>query len=131
MKVEVSGPQNHTPTTDGPLEVRIVVDSPDVRKGTAFLGITEGAATPVFMLRRDVELGPGETAAWCSIPRLPLPRGRFYVWTGIFDGTGRSLLSWQPVAQFDVAGPDLDVGPRGVVRLAPVYVEGRWDVEPS
>jgi ABC-type polysaccharide/polyol phosphate transport system ATPase subunit len=131
VKAEVHGPGDLDPATDEPVEVRMVIESPETRSGTLFMGMSEGAATPVFMLRQGITLGEGETEARCSIARLPFPRGRFYVWAGIFDDNGRALLSWQPAAQFEVRGPDLDVGPRGVVRLAPIHVQARWEIEPS
>jgi hypothetical protein len=31
------------------------------------------------------------------------------------------------VTHFDVIGPDLDTGPAGIVRLAPVHVSATWD----
>ena len=37
-------------------------------------------------------------------------------------------MGWQPVAHFDVIGPDLDASPAGIVRLAPVHVAATWDV---
>ena len=66
----------------------------------------------------------------CTIPRLPLPRGRYYLWTAVFRGWtgGAELLSWQPVARFDVHGPGLAEAPRAVVRLSPVHVEATWEI---
>jgi len=40
----------------------------------------------------------------------------------------RDLIPWHPAARFDVMGPDLDVTPTGIVRLAPVHVEAEWNV---
>jgi hypothetical protein len=65
--------------------------------------------------------------ARCRIERLPLPRGRYYLWLGVFIARGE-LLGWQPVTHFDVTGPDLDTGPAGIARLAPVHVSAQWDV---
>jgi hypothetical protein len=42
---------------------------------------------------------------------------------------GGELMRWHPAAHFDVVGPDLDVGPPGIVRLAPVHVGAKWRVE--
>jgi ABC-2 type transport system ATP-binding protein len=67
----------------------------------------------------------------CSIESLPLPRGRYYVWVGIYRGheNGAELVAWQPVAQFDAYGPAFDSAPRAIVRLAPVHVGSTWTVE--
>jgi ABC-type polysaccharide/polyol phosphate transport system ATPase subunit len=128
LKVEVAGPDGGTPRTQEPLDLRVVLDSPRPRAGRLFLGISEGVATPMFLLRRDLDLTATEVEARCRIPRLPLPRGRFFVWMGVFDPAGHDLLPWQPVARLDVAGPDPEIGPQGIVCLSAVHVEAAWEV---
>jgi hypothetical protein len=85
---------------------------------------------PIFLINpgREIPLGPGSTPIRCSIGVLPLPRGRFYVWVGAYQGSemGPELFPWQPVGNFDVYGPDLDPAPPAVVRLAPVHVSSEW-----
>ncbi|HXF56072.1 MAG TPA: ABC transporter ATP-binding protein [Actinomycetota bacterium] len=128
LKVEAGGAGGQTPFTQGPFEVRAVLRSAVPRSGVLYVGVSEGPATPIFVLRRDLHLNGGETEARCLIPRLPLPRGRYALWAGMFDVTGRDLLAWHPVAHFDVAGADLDEAPKAIVRLAPVHVEASWEV---
>jgi ABC-type polysaccharide/polyol phosphate transport system ATPase subunit len=127
MKVQVTGPGQGVPRTQGPLEVALAVESEQPRSATVHLGVSEGPATPIFLLRRDLHLASGETEARCALPRLPLPRGRFYLWTGVVDAAGHDLLPWHPTAHFDVVGPDLEAGPRAVVRLTSVHVEASWE----
>ena len=69
----------------------------------------------------------------CEIDRLPLPKGRFYLWAGVYEHTrnGAELLPWRAVAQFDVYGPRLDEAPRAIVRLAPVQLVSNWSIEPT
>jgi ABC-type polysaccharide/polyol phosphate transport system ATPase subunit len=129
VKVEVSGPDGGTPKTQETLDVQLVVESPGARMGRLYLGISEGPATPIFVLRRDLLLAAGETRARCAIRSLPLPRGRFYLWVGMFEGGKRDPLPWHPATYFDVAGPSLDAAPRGIVRLAPVHVDAAWEVD--
>jgi len=112
-----------------PLHVTAVIESPHDVTSVFYLGVSEGPATPIFLLQRDLPLTAGLTEVRCLIRRLPLPRGRFYLWIGAVDKAGHDLLPWRPAAHFDVAGPDLDHAPRGVVRLAPVHVEAAWEVE--
>jgi ABC-type polysaccharide/polyol phosphate transport system ATPase subunit len=127
MKVEVRGPGGGIPRSHDALDVSLTLESHEARAAALCVGVSEGPATPIFLLRRDLHLVPGETLARCSIPHLPLPRGRFYVWAAVFDVA--DLMPWQPVAQFEVMGPDLDPAPTAVVRLAPVYAEATWQVE--
>jgi ABC-type polysaccharide/polyol phosphate transport system ATPase subunit len=117
----------HGAQPGGPLEVRTVLQSPVHRSVSLFLGVSEGPATPIFIMRKDLALQEGATETRCTIAHLPLPKGRFYVWMAILDGA-RQLLPWHPAARFDVMGPELDVPPRGVVRLAPIHVAAEWDV---
>jgi ABC-type polysaccharide/polyol phosphate transport system ATPase subunit len=126
VKVEMSGLNGEGPRTEGPLNVTLSVESPENRSGILYLGVSEGTPSPIFLLRRDLYLRSGETDVRCTVPRIPLPRGRFYLWAGIFLGRAHELLPWHPVAHFDVSGPDLDDGPRAIARLAPIHVPAEW-----
>jgi ABC-type polysaccharide/polyol phosphate transport system ATPase subunit len=112
----------------GPLCVDLVVKSRTSRPASVCVGISEGTASPTVFLRRNLGLGAGETQLRCEIPSLPLPRGRYYVWVGVFAGN-RDVLPWHPATAFDVSGAGLDKPPSGIVRLAPVHVEAAWHVE--
>lgn len=127
-KAEVSGDGGQTPRTQEPLDIKLVIESPAEHTGTVCIGVSEGTATPIFAVHHDMGFPVGETEIRCSITRLPLPRGRFYIWIGIVR-TNRELLPWHPAAYFDVIGADLDAVPRGVVRLSPVHVQAKWDSE--
>jgi len=127
LKVEVTGPDAGIPRSHEQLDVTLILRSSEARSAAICLGISEGPATPIFLVRRDVYLSAADTRIRCSVPSLPLPRGRFYLWAAVFDVV--DLMPWQPVTQFDVMGPDLDPAPRAVVRLAPVHSEAAWAIE--
>jgi ABC-type polysaccharide/polyol phosphate transport system ATPase subunit len=129
VKSEVRGPDGGAPRTQEPLEVRLVIESPDQRLTHVHLGVSEGPATPIFVIGYETPLAAGETEVRCTIPHLPLPRGRFYLWLGIFGESLTDLLPWHPVSQFGVHGPDLVPAPLGIVRLAPIEVAPTWEVE--
>jgi ABC-type polysaccharide/polyol phosphate transport system ATPase subunit len=131
LKTEATGPAGGAVTTQERLEVTTLIESPEEHSGIIYLGVSEGPAEFIFVLARDIHLSSGETHVSCAIPHLPLPRGQFYLWMGIFDHTGKELLSWHPAAHFQVAGPNLDVGPLAVVRLSPVHVDASWTLERS
>jgi hypothetical protein len=67
----------------------------------------------------------------CSIASLPLPRGRYYLWGGIYKNwtQGEELVGWQPLTEFEVHGPELDAAPRAVVRLSPLHIGSNWVIE--
>jgi ABC-type polysaccharide/polyol phosphate transport system ATPase subunit len=129
LKTSAAGERGGVPVTQAPFEVTLRLESDAVRTGSLCVGVSEGPATPFFLIRREVQLAAGETEARVCLPRLPLPRGRFYLWAGVQDTKGNDLLFWHPAAHFDVVGPDLDIAPRAVVRLAPIHVEATMTVE--
>jgi ABC-2 type transport system ATP-binding protein len=120
--------------THGPLEIVLDVRSRAEYRTWIYLGISEGAATPIFLVNpgRETLLAPDEpTTIRCSIPSVPLPRGTYYVWGAAFRNwtNGEQLLAWQPLVRFGVYGPELDATPRGIVRLSPVQVDSTWQFE--
>ena len=113
--------------TQEPVEVTLVLRSAEESSGRVCIGVSEGPASPIFLLRHDVHLpDDAEVVLRCTIERLPLPRGRYFLWTGVFRARAE-LLGWRPVASFDVVGPDLDSGPSGIARLSPVHVPSSWE----
>jgi ABC-type polysaccharide/polyol phosphate transport system ATPase subunit len=129
IKAEVTGPQGDGCRTDGPIEIRTIIESGRRTDGTLYVGISEGPGTPIFVTQHALSLRDGQTEARCSIPHLPLPGGRFFAWVAVMGTDGRELLPWQPATNFDVSGPNLDPTPQGVIRLAPVQVRAAWDVD--
>jgi len=132
-QVEAAAPDGGLAKTGGPLDVSLTVHSDKSYRAWIYLGITEGAATPIFLLNpgRETMLEPGETRVRCSISSLPLPAGRYYLWGGIYRNwtQGEELIGWQPLTEFDAYGPELDAAPRAVVRLSPIHVDSEWEVD--
>lgn len=127
-EVVVSGQNNEAPRSHEPVEIGMVIESEGTRSVAVHLGITEGTASPIFTIRRDVILEDGNNELVCTIRDLPLPRGRFYLWAAIRDpGRRTASMQWRPVSHFDLSGPDLDDPPRAIVRLAPIHVDTRWN----
>ena len=129
VKSEIRGAGGGTPQSQGPMEIKLVLESPEPLWAGMSLGVSEGPATPIFLLGHEAMLPPGQTELRCQLPFLPLPRGRFYLWFGIIEST-RDLVPWHPVCQFEVLGPELIPTPRGVLRLAPIQLTPTWEVEP-
>ena len=131
VKAEVTA-EDGLARTQQPAHVTVVVESPQSRTARVTLGFSEGPATPVFVVSHDVTLREGETRIEAVVERLPLPHGTYYLWVALLEVSrrkdDRDLLPWQPVTRVDVAGPELDATPRGIVRLAPVHVPSAWTV---
>jgi ABC-type polysaccharide/polyol phosphate transport system ATPase subunit len=135
--LQVHDPKVGTATGAGaqtgyPLHMSFTLESDDECPAFIYLGVSEGAATPVFLLNpgREVPLVPGGNRVSCTVPSVPLPRGRYYLWAAAYRNSpdGQELLAWQPVTSFEVFGPELDPGPRAIVRLSPVYVDSQWQI---
>ena len=133
VKAEATGPGGAAAHTQEPLEVTIVLQSEVTREGQIHIGISEGPATPIVSVRRDIQIEAGDTETRCTFAHLPLARGRYYIWAGVFSTRRRGvndMLPWHPVCQVDVYGPALDPPPKAVVRLAPVHVDVAWSSGP-
>lgn len=127
VAAKVTGAEGSSPRCHEPLHIEFTVESIVARHAVAFIGASEGPAAPVFALRHDLNLAQGINISACTIPSLPLPRGRYSLWMALTDVEGGDLISWRPVGGFDVEGEDLDPFLPGVMRLSPVAVEAHWD----
>lgn len=128
VEAAVVGPDGGLPRSQEPCDASLVFRTTDARPARICLGVSEGPAAPVFLLSQDVSLrADRRLEVRCRIDRLPLPRGRYFLWAGVFPRGSTEMLGWRPVAHFDVAGLDLDPGPAGVVRLSPVHVAAAWE----
>jgi ABC-type polysaccharide/polyol phosphate transport system ATPase subunit len=125
--VVVCGPDGGPARTSEPFCVRMNIDTMSSMDATVFVGVSEGASTPIFSVRHEMRIGE-QRSIRCTVPALPLPGGKFYVWASI-RGRRKDVLPWSPVSSFEVVGPDLDPAPKGVVRLAPLYTPATWDLE--
>jgi ABC-type polysaccharide/polyol phosphate transport system ATPase subunit len=132
-KIEARSPDGGLPKTGGTLEVELEFECDKTYRAWVYLGVSEGAATPIFLVNpgREIIVQPGTTSVICQIPALPLPSGTYYVWGGIYkDWTnGTELIGWQPLTKFTLYGPELDAAPRAIVRLAPLHIESEWAFE--
>lgn len=121
------GPDGTTARTNEALTITVRLEVQEAQLGgTVYVGLSEGAATPIFVLRRENDFHSGVTTLECSIPRLPLPHGRYYLWMSATDKANEDLIPWHPATSVDVLGNLLDPAPQAVVRLSPVYVEAEW-----
>lgn len=131
--VSVVSPDGGSVHTEGPAEFELTLTSEEDHRTWLYLGITEGTASPIVVLSagREIPIGPGRNVVRCRIEHLPLPRGRYFLWVGAYQGStkGPELIGWQSAAPFEVYGPDLDVAPVAVVRLSPVQVTSDWSLE--
>jgi ABC-type polysaccharide/polyol phosphate transport system ATPase subunit len=133
--LELGSPDAAAVRTGETLDIDFALESDEEYRAWIYLGVSEGAATPIFLVNpgREAHVKPGRMRVSCSITNMPLPMGRYYLWGAAYRNwtNGEELLPWQPLAQFDVYGPDLDAAPRAIVRLSPIHADSRWSMEPA
>jgi ABC-2 type transport system ATP-binding protein len=131
LKVEVAGADGAQITSGEELHVRLQLRSPEAAFGTFFFGISQGTATPVFIVRNAGSFPKGDFELRCRLRHLPLPKGRYSLWASAWAGEhaeARTMLPWQPVANFEAFGPILVGPPPGVMLLSPVHVDATWEL---
>ncbi|MER8186775.1 ABC transporter ATP-binding protein [Kitasatospora sp. NPDC094015] len=130
LKHAIRGEGRENLTTDEQMTVELTLAGDYRGDATLHLGVSEGTSSPIFQISHEVRLTGDERQIACVIPRLPVPRGRYTLWAGVYSigkTDGGTLMSWHSVGQFDVFGPMLDTPPRAVVLAAPVFVPHQWE----
>jgi ABC-2 type transport system ATP-binding protein len=126
--VHSEGPEGRSVLVNEPCVVDLTLSTDVERAVNLYLGVSEGAPTPIFVVRHETLLQPGTTKLRLCLPRLPLPPGQYFLWFGAYQIETRiEYTPWQPIAPLLVSGVrTLDPTPRAIVRLSPVYVEAHW-----
>lgn len=128
VSVSASGPGGSVPLSGDPLHLDLHINSSGSRGVNVYLGISEGSAAPIFSVQQELRLDGGATARRCTLDRLPLPRGRYFVWCALTDVAGEDIVPWHPACEFDVQGPVLSPLLPGIIRLSPVLVQAEWEL---
>ena len=128
--VAVGGQDGSMPASFRDLEVSVVLDAEEERQGRLHLGVSEGGATPTFLVSTSIRLETGATEVRCRMGSVPLPRGDYSLWLYLErGGNDEDVIPWHAVASFVLAGTDLDPAPTAVVRPSPVHVAASWERE--
>ena len=95
-----------------------------------YVGVSQGAPTPIFVVRREIQLQPGVTTLTLDLPQIPLPHGKYFLWSGCYRTMSRiEVMPWHPIGSLPIVGRQhLDPTPGAIVRLSPVFVESKWTV---
>jgi len=131
LKVEVTGPDGGQVLSGEDVNLRIVAESEEAMFGAFHIGVSQGTAMPVFVLRYASSFPEGQFELRCRMHSLPLPKGRYSLWGAMRAprGSGPTAnLPWQPLASFEAFGPIPIKAPSGVMVLSPVYVPADWEL---
>ena len=128
MKVELSATDGGQIRSECDLEVRLKVNAAEALEGNFFIGVSQGTAFPMFIVYHHGLFPAGDFEIRCVLEHLPLPRGRYSIWTAMIGERARQYAPWNPVASFEAFGPDPIRAPEGVMILTPIYVKADWQV---
>ncbi len=132
LKAEVSGPDGGQVRSLEDAEVRLTLNAPEPVEAEFFVGISQGTAFPIFIMKHHGMFPAGDFEVRCTLRNLPLPKGHYSAWaamSGFGRWSGKPYLPWKPAVAFDCMGPDLLTPPEGVMVMSPVYVGTTWTVE--
>jgi hypothetical protein len=131
LKVEVTGQDGGQVCSGEEVNIRIVAESDEAMFGAFHLGISQGTAMPVFVVRYASSFPAGQFELRCKLQSMPLPKGRYSLWGAMRAPRGSGPLAslpWQPLASFEAFGPVPIRAPSGVMVLSPVYVPAEWEL---
>ena len=131
LKVEINAADGGQVRSESDVEIRLTLNAPEAYEANFFLGVSQGTAFPMFIVRQSGFFPAGNFELVCRLRHVPLSKGRYSLWpamSGHARGKGKPLLPWKPVTSFDVMGPDMPKLPEGVMVLSPVYVGAEWEV---
>lgn len=131
LKADISAADGGQIRSECDLDICLTLNSPEAYDANFFIGVSQGTAFPMFIVRYSGSFPAGDFEVRCRLRNVPLAHGRYSLWpamSGHLMGKGKPLLAWRPVTSFDVMGPDLPKLPEGVMVLSPVYVGADWQV---
>jgi len=131
LKVEITGPDGGQICSGEEVNLRIVAESEQSMFGAFHIGVSQGTAMPVFVLRYASSFPQGQFELRCRMHNLPLPKGRYSLWGAMRAPRGSgptAMLPWQPLTSFEAFGPIAIRAPNGVMVLSPVFVPADWEM---
>jgi ABC-type polysaccharide/polyol phosphate transport system ATPase subunit len=128
LKVEVTGADGGPVTSAGDAMARLVLSSSKAGTAKFILGVSQGTAMPIFVIRHEMNFPAGDFEVRSILQKLPVPHGHYSLWLAVLDKDLYNLHAWRPVGSFDVFGPAAIRPPQGVMVLSPVYVDATWDM---
>jgi len=131
LKCEIESAGGGQARSETDLDVRLELRSPEPLDANFFLGVSQGTAFPMFIVRYSGSFPAGDFEVKCRLHNLPVSKGRYSLWpamSGHLGGKGKPLLPWRPAMSFDVMGPDAYSLPEGVMVMSNIYVGADWEV---
>ena len=95
-RVDLQGQDSAMLSTDAQMEVNVELETTAPTLRGSILGSAR-TASPIFVVNpgREIHMAPRRTTVRCTIPRLPIPRGKYSLWAGVWNKwtDGEELLA--------------------------------------
>jgi hypothetical protein len=129
LKVDVTGHDGGPAQSGTETLARLVLSAAKAGKAKFAVGVSQGTAMPIFVVRHEMAHPAGDFELRCTFRNLPIPQGHYSLWLAMIDSDDQHpAQAWRPVGAFDVFGPSAVRPPQGVMVLSPVYVDAAWDL---
>jgi ABC-type polysaccharide/polyol phosphate transport system ATPase subunit len=129
LKAEIRSIDGGQIRSEGDVEVTLTLNAPRSLESNFFVGVSQGTAFPMFVVHYHGLFPAGDFEVQCVLKHLPLPRGRYSIWTAMIGAKSAQYIPWNPVLSFDAFGPDPLRAPDGVMIMTPVYVAADWRID--
>jgi hypothetical protein len=136
LKTSITGPDGGPVLSLEDAEVRLTLNSPEPAEADLFVGISLGEAFPIFITKLHAVFPSGDFEVRCTLQNIPLPKGRYSVWTAMSRSAGQfgqtsevPLLPWKPAVSFDIFGADILEPPQGVMVASRLHVGSSWVID--
>ncbi len=116
LKVEIENADGGQVCSECDLVVRLRLNSPEPLRANFFLGVSQGSAFPMFIVRYDGSYPAGDFEVTCTMRHVPLSKGRYSIWpamSGHAGGMGKPLAALAPGVVVRCDGPGLRQAARG------------------
>jgi hypothetical protein len=132
LKSSITGPDGGPVLSLEDAQIQLTLNSPEAAEADFYVGVSLGTAFPMFITKHHGLFPAGDFEVTCSLHNVPLPKGRYSIWTAMTSfgkWADTPLLPWKPAVSFDAFGPDILEPPEGVMVATPLHVGTSWDIQ--
>ena len=104
--MEIEAADGGQPRSEEDLSVRLELRSPRPLEANFFLGVSQGSAFPMFIVRYSGSFPAGDFEVKCQLHNLPVSKGRYSLWPAMSGHAGGKGQSTAPVEAGDVVRRD-------------------------
>ena len=96
LKVDINAADGGQVRSEEDVEIRLTLNSPEAFDANFFIGVSQGTAFPMFIVRHSGSFPAGDFEVRCVLRHLPLGKGRYSLWpamSGHLRGQGEAAAA--------------------------------------